>query len=679
MAFTANDVETEEQARKRIEEQWNILQDDERWKYLAMADDCVKPKKNYVQARISLRSIVKIIRRLSLDQIAAVNEIGLGGLLALKCTKLDHNLSQWLVQNFDPESSSMNVHGEQLFLTQVEVHHVLGIQCEGKEVELKGSSEGFLDLRKTLKLGEGSICLKGLKVSLMKTESAGDDFKMKFALYMLGAFLCPTTKPALKKSFLHAVWNVETMKYSNWAKLTLDFLISGVRKCKRKGNPKANGCLLLLVVDMKFPSFEKQSQAPLKDTNFQEQNQESPRTKVVEELKLASPNNTVFVEHKQPETVEPEVAEFKKHFKQYHFDDNRMTKFEKELDEMKMLFMKNGCDGNRMAKMETEVVGIKSLLSQLLDRFPVKEEPKVSPNNLAPKEMPDDVISSDTDESSLPSEPVEVAQGLKRTRTFGTTDLKKISAAVDIDPIVSGKKPHIKMATKQIQRRHLRVSESDSISQIDNGRRRTRPPNELKHSQYLSSPYIALDFGKKRMKGNKKTAATKKVNLESESELDSDDVKCQKMDKALDSFLALANGPSIAKKSRPLPKPIPPRSLTSDDKVLVAYCFDEDLDHSETIVSFGMEHATRNDLFSLKPGVWIDGGIINVVAVRLTTMQRMRHPDKCWTAWYLPTYISIRALHLMLQTIYGHFYVANVTKFDWITLEDPPIQDNTYR
>jgi len=33
------------------------------------------------------------------------------------------------------------------------------------------------------------------------------------------------------------------------------------------------------------------------------------------------------------------------------------------------------------------------------------------------------------------------------------------------------------------------------------------------------------------------------------------------------------------------------------------------------------------------------------VAVRLTTMQRMRHPDKCWTAWYLPTYISQKIIN----------------------------------
>lgn len=310
---------------------------------------------------------------------------------------------------------------------------------------------------------------------------------------------------------------------------------------------------------MKFPSVGKQNEASLEDTNFEEQKQESPRTKGVEELKLASPNNTGFIKHKQPEKVESEVAEFKKHFKQYHFDDNRMTKFEKELAEMKMIFVQNGCDGNRMAKVETEVVGIKSLLSQLLDRFPVKEtvshaernsempggiifsstnkegpditivEPKVSPHNLAPKERSDDVISSDTDKSSLPFEPVKVAQGLKRARTFRTTDLKKISAAVDINPIVSGKKPHIKKATKQIQKHPLRVSESDSISQIDNGRRCTRPANELKNSHYLSSPYVPLDFGNKRKKDNKKMATTRKVNMESESELDLDDVKCQKV------------------------------------------------------------------------------------------------------------------------------------------------------
>ncbi|KAG5531618.1 hypothetical protein RHGRI_026287 [Rhododendron griersonianum] len=95
-------------------------------------------KKDYIQARIFLRSIVKIISKLSLEQSEAIREIGLGGLLGLRCMKQDHILTQRLIKNFDPESSSMDVHGQQLLLTPVEVHNVLGIQCEGNDVKLKG-------------------------------------------------------------------------------------------------------------------------------------------------------------------------------------------------------------------------------------------------------------------------------------------------------------------------------------------------------------------------------------------------------------------------------------------------------------------------------------------------------------------------------------------------------------
>ncbi|XP_058212963.1 uncharacterized protein LOC131324836 isoform X1 [Rhododendron vialii] len=396
--------------------------------------------------------------------------------------------------------------------------------------------------------------------------------------------------------------------------------------------------------------------------------------------------------------------------------------------------------------------------------------------NLAPKKKPDVTISIDTNESCLPFQPVEEvnvkslvkkqpAQGLKRARTSGMTDLNTISAGVDVeivDPIASRKNPRIKKPTKQLRRCSSRLVEFDSFSQNGIGCPQTRPSNELKRSQYLCSPYIPLDIGMKRMKGNKKATITK-VNMDEESELDSDDVKCQKISTALDLLCATFNGPSIPKKSLPQPKPIPPHPLSSDEKVLVAYYFDKELDRdlsfSETIVSFAIDLATRRDLCSLKPGVWLDSSIITLVAVQLTSVQKKRHQDKCHTTWYLPTYISqriindevnedeypplaqcyfgetkytgeihacqeiyipmndanthwfclkldmvyqkiylldslptcrdnserkqmaiklVHALHLMLQTKYGHFYVADVTMFDWITLEDPPIQDNSY-
>ncbi|KAI8571555.1 hypothetical protein RHMOL_Rhmol01G0129000 [Rhododendron molle] len=582
----------------------NPLGDDESFDH----DECKKvkgsptpkPKKDYIQARISLRSIVKIISKLSLEQSEAIREIGLGGLLGLRCMKQDHTLTRWLIKNFDPESSSMDVHGQRLLLTPVEVHNVLGIQCEGKDVKLKGSREGFMDLSKIVGVVQGSIHLKGLKDYLKETKSVGDDFKMKFVLYVLGAFLCPTTKPVLKKSYLHAVKNVEAMKECNWAKLTLDFLISSVRKCKQKGHLRANGCLLLLVVFhfvgsrffiltclwyfensvyMKFTHIEKQNQASPENTNFEEQNQESSNDEGFEEYNQPSPKTTCICNDSRIAKVESELAEFKKSFDQYRYDDNRMTKVEKELTEMKMIFIENYCVGDRMAKVETELVGMKSLLTQLVNKVSGKETVSLQPVevNVVPKKKPDVTISINTDESCLPFQQVEEvnvkslvkkqpAQGLKIARNSGMTDLNTISTDVDVeivDPIASQKKPRIKKPTKKLRRCSPQLAESDLFSQNGIGRPQTRPSNELKRSQYLCSPYTPLDIGMKRMKGNKK-ATIRKVTMDEESELDSNDIKCQK--------------------------------------------------------------------------------IITLVAVQLTSVQRKRYQDGCHTTWYFPTYISFDPL-----------------------------------
>ncbi|KAI8542608.1 hypothetical protein RHMOL_Rhmol08G0150700 [Rhododendron molle] len=526
----------------------NPLGDDESFDH----DECKKvkgsptpkPKKDYIQARISLRSIMKIISKLSLEQSEAIREIGVGGLLGLRCMKQYHTLTRWLIKNFDPESSLIDVHGQQLLLTPVEVHNVLGIQCEGKDVKLKGSREGFMDLSKMVGVVQGSIHLKGLKDYLKETKSVGDDFKMKFVLYVLGAFLYPTTKPVLKKSYLHAVKNVEAMKECNWAKLTLDFLTSSIRKCKQKGHLRANGCLLLLVVYMKFTHIEKQNQASPENTNFEEQNQESLNDEGFEEHNQPSPKTTCICNDSRIAKVESELPEFKKSFDQYHYDDNRMTKVEKELTEMKMIFIENYCVSDRMAKEETELVGMKSLLTQLVNKVSGKETVSLQPVevNVVLKKKPDVTISINTDESCLPFQQVEEvnvkslvkkqpAQGLKRARPSGMTDLNTISTGVDVeivDPIASQKKPRIKKPTKKLRRCSPRLAESDLFSQNGIGRPQTRPSNELKRSQYLCLPYTPLDIGMKRMKGNKK-ATIRKVTMDEESELDSDDIKSQKI------------------------------------------------------------------------------------------------------------------------------------------------------
>ena len=95
------------------------------------------------QLCISLKSIVELANRFNEAQKQEVIDIGFGGLLGMKCTRIDQDFCEWLGQNFDPDSSSLNVHGRQLRLTCKAVNVLVGIRCEGDDVQLAGSLEAY--------------------------------------------------------------------------------------------------------------------------------------------------------------------------------------------------------------------------------------------------------------------------------------------------------------------------------------------------------------------------------------------------------------------------------------------------------------------------------------------------------------------------------------------------------
>ncbi|CAL5337764.1 unnamed protein product [Camellia sinensis] len=230
----------DEKCRKEIGERWKALPSDEKKRFAELAKasaeehakvvPCApKSEKGKRQLHISLKSIVELVNRFNEAQKQAVIDIGFAGLLGMKCTRIDHDLCAWLVQNFDPDSSSLNVHGRQLRLTCKAVNVLLGIWCEGDNVQLARSLEAYPNI-----------------YDEVGTDGAEDEFRRKFALYVLGAILCPTTMTALNALFIHAVKDVNGMRACNWAKLTLQFLHNGVRKYK--GHRGATGSVLLLMV-----------------------------------------------------------------------------------------------------------------------------------------------------------------------------------------------------------------------------------------------------------------------------------------------------------------------------------------------------------------------------------------------------------------------------------------------
>ncbi|KAH7859200.1 hypothetical protein Vadar_032962 [Vaccinium darrowii] len=210
------------------------------------------------QNRTALPSIVKLLQKLTQEQREAIKSMELGGLLELRCTRLHHDLLQWLVDKFDPSRCLLCVHGRELVLTITEVQRLLGIHGCGSDIMLAGfSDQVFKKLCFDLKVEQGVITLKALGTYLTDCKDVTLEFKRKFVLYMLGSFLCPTSQSYVTENYLHFVRDVDTLNESNWAKLTLQCLANGIRESRRTGRRTPNGCLFhleLFYVDHVIPA-----------------------------------------------------------------------------------------------------------------------------------------------------------------------------------------------------------------------------------------------------------------------------------------------------------------------------------------------------------------------------------------------------------------------------------------
>ncbi|CAL5378771.1 unnamed protein product [Camellia sinensis] len=245
---------------KDIGDKWNQLPEEEKNKHIQMGKlqseqyaqlkTVVQQKspKVKIQTQIELTSICKIIRRLDKTQQQAVTDMGFHGILSLRCTHIDHDLCHWLVQNFDPSTHSLNVHGLRMLLTIEDVHELMGLPSNGLPVKLTESVDKITNLCDELVVKNKFVPFTSLKSYLLETKDAGTEFKRKFVLYIIGALLCPTTKVGVHQSFIQMVKNVESISQFNWAKHTLDFLVDRIAIAKVKERSAICGCLLLLML-----------------------------------------------------------------------------------------------------------------------------------------------------------------------------------------------------------------------------------------------------------------------------------------------------------------------------------------------------------------------------------------------------------------------------------------------
>lgn len=188
-----------------------------------------------------------MLQRLTSEQKDAVESMGFGSLLGLRCRTLRRSLCLWLLERFNTTRRSLEICGEHIPLNPKDVEFVMGLAANGKDVVNSGPDDLIADLRHNYNATNHGISVRLLEDRLAAPE-AGEDFKRSFVLYALGTLLSPTARLDVSPSFLHFLTNMGVVHQYNWGKFLLDRLVREVSRYRQGKQRAVGGCLLFLQV-----------------------------------------------------------------------------------------------------------------------------------------------------------------------------------------------------------------------------------------------------------------------------------------------------------------------------------------------------------------------------------------------------------------------------------------------
>ncbi|CAL8091593.1 unnamed protein product [Prunus armeniaca] len=190
----------------------------------------------------------RTVEKLSNEKRSAIDAIGFGKMASLSCTRLHRQLCQFLIQRFNPDTSSIELHGNVFGIGAVEFGRVMGLKNIGEDVQLDCAveDEKVKQLVKSFGGNGKRVLVKGLAEQLEKCEHVDEDFKVRFVMFALGTILCPTSSPSVIGNYLTFLTIPGKIETKNWADHGFNFLCEGVRSFQAKKVSYVNGSLLFL-------------------------------------------------------------------------------------------------------------------------------------------------------------------------------------------------------------------------------------------------------------------------------------------------------------------------------------------------------------------------------------------------------------------------------------------------
>ena len=77
----------------------------------------------------------------------------------MQCTKFDHSLCHWLVENFDTLSCTLSVHNTSIKLSPIDIELILGLKAKEVKVDIDSCTSKWIDLFNMYCDGKGKLSL----------------------------------------------------------------------------------------------------------------------------------------------------------------------------------------------------------------------------------------------------------------------------------------------------------------------------------------------------------------------------------------------------------------------------------------------------------------------------------------------------------------------------------------
>ena len=198
--------------------------------------------------RTSPMKLVRLYKSMTPDQVQLIKTWGYGGLVEIKCSKLQPDLCKFLMKSFDPSSCKLVFPGRgSIDVTEASVHKVMGVPKGDIDVRYERDADAITFMNNQLENSnklQPKIKFLERKLAAMKT--ADSTYLRLFIIYSVCSVIAPTTGTRLSPRVYPSLVRIKQCNKLNMCKFIISMLQEAAKSRAEVGIMKS--CMLFFMV-----------------------------------------------------------------------------------------------------------------------------------------------------------------------------------------------------------------------------------------------------------------------------------------------------------------------------------------------------------------------------------------------------------------------------------------------